>query len=103
MSDYDNAPTDPHHGGKIWNNRGSPSVPNNRYDRWRSRREAMRKAEAEGTVADSMEVRQALMLRVHAGEITLEAAQAELARIKRNAKKNGLITRDQASRSEDRI
>jgi hypothetical protein len=74
-------------------------MPNNRYDRWRLRRDAMRKAEADGKVADSMEVRKALMVRVHAGEITLEAAQAELAHIKRTAKKNGLMTRDQASRS----
>lgn len=73
-------------------------MPNNRYDRWRHRRDAMRKAEAEGKVADSMGVRTALMQRFHAGEITLEQAQAELAKIKRNAKKNGLITRDQASR-----
>jgi hypothetical protein len=74
-------------------------MPNNKYDRWRHRREAMRQAEARGEVADSMEVRMALMARVHAGEITLEAAQAELTRIKRDAKKNGKMTRDQASRS----
>lgn len=73
-------------------------MPNNRYDRWRLRREAMKKAEADGKVADSMDVRMALMKRVHDGEITLEEAQAELARIKRNAKKNGQITRAQAAR-----
>ncbi len=59
-------------------------------------REHKKTREAEGVVADSMEVRRALMIRVHAGEITLEAAQAELARIKRGAKKNGQITRNQA-------
>jgi hypothetical protein len=35
------------------------------------------------------------MKRVHDGEITLERAQAELSKIKRNAKRNGLKTRDQ--------
>lgn len=63
---------------------------------YRERRDAQKEAEAEGKVADSMEVRKALMDRVHKGEITLEAAQAELARIKRGAKKNGQITRNQA-------
>lgn len=72
---------------------------NTRYDRWRHRRAAAKKAEAEGKVADSMDVRMALMKRVHDGEITLEEAQAQLTSIKRNAKKNGLITRDQAHRN----
>lgn len=74
-------------------------MPNNRYDRWRHRRAAVKQAEADGKVADSMEVRMALMQRVHDGEITLEEAQSELARIKRGAKANGQITRDQAARS----
>jgi hypothetical protein len=60
------------------------------------RRQMQKRAEADGRVADSMDVRMALMERVHSGEITLEAAQAELAHIKRNAKKNGQITRNQA-------
>lgn len=63
---------------------------------YRDRREAQKQAEAEGKVADSMEVRKALMQRFHNGEITLEQAQAELAKIKRNAKRNGQITRNQA-------
>lgn len=65
-------------------------------DPWvRSRKfAAMKQAEAEGKVADSMEYRMDLMQRVHNGEITLEAAQAELKRIKRSAKKNGLTTRN---------
>lgn len=62
----------------------------------RERRNAQNEAEAQGRVADSMEVRLALMARVHSGEITLEAAQAELARIKRGAKAAGKITRNQA-------
>jgi hypothetical protein len=36
------------------------------------------------------------MEKVHSGECTLEEVQAELKAIKRNAKKNGLITRTQA-------
>lgn len=71
-------------------------MPNNRYDRWRLRREALRQAEARGEVADSMDVRKALMARVHSGEITLEQAQSGLSRIKRDAKKAGKVTRDQA-------
>jgi hypothetical protein len=57
-----------------------------------------RAAEAQGKVADSMDIRLALMERVHAGEITLADAQAELKRIQRNAKKAGLITRAAAYR-----
>ncbi len=67
-------------------------------DYWevRQRREAQKQLEEEGKVADSMEVRRALMKKVHSGEITLEEAQAQLARIKRNASKSGKITRNQA-------
>lgn len=61
-----------------------------------ARKQHMRDREAEGSVADSMDVRRALMERVHSGEITLEDAQAELARIKRGAKASGKITRNQA-------
>jgi hypothetical protein len=63
---------------------------------YRDRRDAQKQLEAEGKVADSMEVRLAIMQRFHDGEITLPEAQAELARIKRNAKQNGQITRNQA-------
>jgi hypothetical protein len=66
-----------------------------RFERSLANRDAHKKAEASGEVADSMEVRMAIMKRVHDGEITLEAAQAELIRIKRSAKRNGLKTRDQ--------
>lgn len=62
----------------------------------RARFERQRAMEAEGRVADSMEVRVALIERMHAGELTLAQVQAELARIKRNAKRNGKITRNQA-------
>ena len=54
--------------------------------------------ESEGAVADSMDVRLALIKRMDAGELTLEQVQAELARIKRGAKKAGKITRAQAYR-----
>lgn len=57
---------------------------------------AMKTAEESGQVADSGEVRLALMQRVHKGEITLEQAQAELRKIKSGAKKAGLLTRSQA-------
>lgn len=55
-----------------------------------------RAEEAAGNVADSMNVRIALMTRVDSGAITLEQAQAELKKIKAGAKKAGKITRAQA-------
>jgi len=61
-----------------------------------AKRDALKQAETSGKVADSMEVRKALMERVHTGEITLEQAQEELAKIKRGAKKAGMVTRSQA-------
>lgn len=57
---------------------------------------AMKKAEADGLIADSNAVRTELIRRMHAGELTLEQVQSELKRIKRDAKKNGLLTRSQA-------
>lgn len=68
------------------------------YTRRRRKLSEMASAEAAGAVADSMEVRTELIRKMNAGEMTLEQVQAELARIKRNAKKNGKITRDQAYR-----
>jgi hypothetical protein len=67
--------------------------------RWEAsidKRRSMNKAEENGQVADSMEVRHQLLEKVRKGEATLEQVQAELKKIKRNAKKNGLITRSQA-------
>lgn len=67
------------------------------YDERRRRKlDAQKAAEERGEVADSMAVRLALIERMHAGELTLEQVQAELARIKRGAKKAGKITRAQA-------
>jgi hypothetical protein len=70
-----------------------------RRTRWEAqfeKRQAVAKAEADGVLADSTEYRTKLVERVHAGEITLEQAQAELKKVKRDAKKNGLLTRSQA-------
>lgn len=68
------------------------------YEAAREKRAAVKTADASGEIADSMDVRMALMDKVKSGEITLEAAQAELKKIKRNAKKNGKVTRAQAWR-----
>ena len=42
--------------------------------------------------ADNIDVRKELLERVKRGEMTLEEAQAELAKIKRDAKRNGIPT-----------
>lgn len=68
-------------------------MPNRKYDRWRASRAALREAEARGEVADSIDVRMALVKRFKAGEITLDQMQAELAKIKRDAKQAGKLTR----------
>lgn len=62
---------------------------------WRreERRNALNEAEKRGEVADSIEVRKALIARMQSGEMTLDEVQAELARIKRTAKKHGKKTR----------
>ena len=67
---------------------------------WRkvAQKNVMDKAETEGRVADSMEVRMALVKKMDSGEMTLAEVQAELKRIKRDAKKNGKVTRNQAYR-----
>lgn len=65
---------------------------------WRNeqRKYDLKAAESAGRVADSMEVRQALVARFHAGEITLEQMKAELTAIQKGAKARGLVTRNQA-------
>ena len=60
--------------------------------------DAVRTAEANGEVADSMDVRKALIAKMNAGEMTLDQVKAELARIKRCAKGAGKITRAAAYR-----
>lgn len=67
-----------------------------RFEAAMDKRDALKTAEAAGQVADSMDVRLALMARVHSGEITLAQAQAELKKIKIGAKRAGLVTREQA-------
>jgi hypothetical protein len=67
-----------------------------RFEASIAKRNNVKKEEELGNVADSGEVRLKLMKRVRAGEITLAEAQQELKKIKRNAKKNGQITRSQA-------
>ena len=57
-----------------------------RFWKMEARKTALRKAEASGAVADSMEVRKAIMARFHSGEWTLEQCKAELARVKREGK-----------------
>ena len=60
------------------------------------KRANVNKCEAEGIIADCAEVRLALMAQVRSGEKTLIEVQKELKKIKRDAKKNGKITRNQA-------
>lgn len=67
-----------------------------RFEASMDKRAAVTAAEAAGNVADSKDVRLALMRRVHAGELSLEQAQSELKRIKRGAKASGMVTRAQA-------
>lgn len=66
------------------------------YESGRDKRRALKAAEDAGAIADSMDVRRALMARVHAGEITLEQAQDELKKIKAGAGRAGKVTRAQA-------
>lgn len=66
--------------------------------RAREKRAALKEAEQRGIVADSLDVRKALLDRMKSGEITFEEMQKELAGIKRNAKKNGKITREEVYR-----
>jgi tryptophan synthase alpha subunit len=66
------------------------------YERQRNGVQRQKEAEAAGQVADSMEVRLAIVAKIKAGEITLEEGQKELKRLIRNAKANGQITRNQA-------
>jgi hypothetical protein len=67
-----------------------------RFEASLDKRANVKHCEAEGLIADSTEVRMALMEKVRTGECTLQEVQAELKKIKRNAKKNGQITKNQA-------
>ncbi len=67
-------------------------------DAWKrqDKRSEVKRSEEAGEVADSLEVRKALLRRVDSGEITLAESQKEHRKIKRNAKKAGKVTRNQA-------
>ena len=67
-----------------------------RFEASMDKRAALKQGEADGIVADSMEVRLALIERMNKGELTLDQVQSELKRIKREGKKQGLLTRAQA-------
>ena len=54
-----------------------------RFEAGMDKRAAVNKAEGDGVVADSMDVRLALMAQVKSGEKTLEQVQTELKKIKR--------------------
>lgn len=66
-----------------------------RFDAVMDKRNALAAADTAGEVADSMEVRKKLIEQMNRGEKTLVEIQAELETIKRNAKKNGKLTRSQ--------
>lgn len=66
------------------------------FEAGRDKRRALKAAEDAGEIADSMDVRRALIARVHAGEITLAQAQDELKKIKAGAERDGKVTREQA-------
>lgn len=66
------------------------------YFKHKARYENLRAAESSGVVSDSLDVRIALIERMHKGELTLDQVKAELARIKRQGRKDGMITRAQA-------
>lgn len=68
------------------------------WDARLDKRVNIEKLEEQGLIADSMEVRRSLVERVMRGEITPEQSRKELKRIQRNAKRNGLKTRNQAWR-----
>lgn len=68
------------------------------WDARLAKRVNIEKLEEQGLIADSMEVRKSLVERVMRGEITPEQSREELKRIQRNAKRNGLKTRNQAWR-----
>lgn len=68
------------------------------WDARLDKRVNIEKLEEQGLIADSMEVRKSLVERVMRGEITPGQSREELKRIQRNAKRNGLKTRNQAWR-----
>ena len=62
------------------------------------KRESVSRLDSSGQIADSLEVRGKLIEQMQRGEKTLEQIQAELALIKRDAKRSGKLTRARAWR-----
>lgn len=60
--------------------------------KWLDRRLESKARLHDPNTADNMDVRMELVRRMNAGELTLEQVQAELARIKREARKAGKQT-----------
>lgn len=69
------------------------------YDRRTDKRVALAIAEEQGIVADNSELRASLVAKMHAGEMTLDEVKEHLRKVKRDAKKNGMKTRDKIWRS----
>lgn len=67
-----------------------------RFEASLDKRANVKDCEEKGLIADSKEVRMALIEQVRTGELTLEQMQAKLKKIKAQAKKNGMLTREQA-------
>lgn len=67
-----------------------------RFEAGLEKRSNVKECEKNGEIADSTDVRMALMEQTRSGEKTLAEVQSELKKIQRNAKKNGQITRSQA-------
>jgi hypothetical protein len=74
------------------------AMSDDRFLRMLRKQNGIKKAETEGLVADSLDVRMAILQRIHSGAITLEEGQGELKKIKRGAHKKGLLTRTEAWR-----
>ena len=85
-----------HRGPVFWNSTKGIEMARTRFEASIEKRAAVKDAEASGQVADSMDVRRALIDRMHKGEITLAEAQAQLKTIQSGAKRAGLLTRAQA-------
>lgn len=66
-----------------------------RFEANYEKRQAVDTADAADEVADSMAVRTKLIAQMNSGEKTLAQIQAELAAIKRGARKAGKLTRSQ--------
>ena len=67
-----------------------------RFEASLEKRSNVKECEKSGVIADSTDVRMALIEQVRSGEKTLAEVQSELKKIQRNAKKNGKLTRSQA-------